>query len=107
MQHRLFLTTNATITLLRLFFQDVPLWVSFWIVAPVCFVTWLTFHWIVGFWQPSMAICGLFAVTVQTYLTNGLRELRWQQFQVYQQLDRERQALQATQETLQCMLSSM
>jgi hypothetical protein len=43
----------------------------------------------------------------QTYLFTLLEDLRWQQFQAYQQLDRERQALEATQETLHCRLSSV
>jgi hypothetical protein len=107
MQHRVFLTVHAMLMIFIIFIGDLPLWVHGWMIAPISFVSWLTFHWIVGFWKAPMVIFGFSMAIFQTYLVTWLEELRWQQFQAYQQLDRERQALEATKETLQCMLSSV
>ena len=106
-RHRCFCCVYMLATMLAIAVMDIPCWVHTWIVAPSFFIARLTFHSVVGYWNSSMLIYGLFLVVFQLYLAKWLEEFCWRQFQAYRQLDRQRQTLEATQETLQCMLSSV
>jgi len=108
MQHRTYLTIQAPVALVMCVMGHVPVLVHVLVVAPSIFAFWLMFHSLVGFWKTFMIVYGFTFVSVTPVCFSlWLERMKWEQFEATRELDRERQVLQETQETLHCMLSSL
>jgi len=107
MRHRVFLSAYVPSIAHISIIGYCPPTVFLYTICPGSMSTWLLFHWRVGFMPSSMVVWGILQSVVMYAVFKMLVKHRWKAFQDAAELKRHKQMLEATQATLEGMLSSV